>query len=196
MAGQRNGFRLIGALCLVLMAATLGGCSVTLPSIPAPTTVIGPNEGYLLETGNRIRVNVFNESNLSGEFQIDPVGNVALPLVGNVSATGLTAKAMARRIEDVLSRAGYLREPKVAVEVLTFRPFYVLGEVRLPGEFAYTSGMTVLGAIAKAGGYDYRAHKGEAVLVRIVDGTEMEFRAVERTPLQPGDIIKVVERYF
>lgn len=183
-------------MCLLLSMAALSACSANLPSTMAPSVAVGPNEGYTLESGNRIRVNVFNEPNLSGEFQVDPVGNVALPLIGNVSATGQTAKTLARRIEDVLNRASYLREPKVAVEVMTFRPFYVLGEVRQPGEFAYTSGMTVLGAIAKAGGYDYRARKGEVVLIRVVKGEGVEYRATERTPLEPGDIIKVVERYF
>jgi polysaccharide export outer membrane protein len=80
--------------------------------------------------------------------------------------------------------------------VQTFRPYYVLGEVRQPGEFPYTTGMTVLSAVARAGGYDYRARQGEVVLVRPVEDGQKEYRATERTPLLPGDIVKVLERRF
>jgi polysaccharide export outer membrane protein len=82
----------------------------------------------------------------------------------------------------------------VAVEVQTFRPFYVLGEVHHPGEFPYVTGMTVLSAIAKAGGYDYRAWEGEVLLVREANGEQKEYRATERTPILPGDIIKILQR--
>ncbi|MBB6253698.1 polysaccharide biosynthesis/export family protein [Nitrospirillum iridis] len=155
-----------------------------------------PADGYLLEPGNRVRVTVFNEPNLTGEFGVDPVGNISFPLIGNVPASGVTGKILARRIEDNLKRENFLQEPNVAVEVLTFRPFYVLGEVRQGGEFQYSSGMTVLSAIARAGGYDYRAVTGDVVLVRIVNGKQMEYQATERTPIAPGDIIKVLERRF
>ena len=89
-----------------------------------------------------------------------------------------------------------MRDPKVAVEVQTFRPFYVLGEVRQPGEFPYMTGMTVLSAVARAGGYDYRAVEDEVELVRQVGDAQKEYRAVERTPILPGDIIKVHQRRF
>jgi polysaccharide export outer membrane protein len=113
-----------------------------------------------------------------------------------VRAGGVTAKVVADRIEEALARGGFLRSPQVSVEVQTFRPFYVLGEVRQPGEFPYTTGLTVLGAIARAGGYDYRARRDGIVLVREVDGEQREYRANERTPLQPGDVVKVLERRF
>jgi len=180
----------------VIFSLLLSACGSGLPSEPAPVTAAGPGDEYVLEPGNHTRVTVFNESNLSGDFTVDTVGNIFLPLVGNVPASGVTAKGLARRIEDLLSRSNYLRDPKVSVEVLTFRPFYVMGEVRQPGEFSFTTGMTVLSGIARAGGYDYRARKEEVVLIRTVNGEQKEFRANERTPLQPGDIIKVVERYF
>ncbi|MFM2042056.1 MAG: hypothetical protein RLY86_632 [Pseudomonadota bacterium] len=177
----------------------LSGCSPTIgtfPTEPAPTLTGGATEGYRVEPGNRIRITVFNEPTLSGDFTLDPAGNIALPLVGNIPTAGLTAKQVAGRIEEYLSRNRFVQNPNVAVEVQTFRPFYVLGEVRQPGEFQYTSGMTVLSAIARAGGYDYRARTEEVVLVRTVDGEQREYRATERTLIAPGDIIKVLERRF
>lgn len=185
--------------CVAVLAGMLvAGCagSVSFPSVEAPMKIDNPSDAYLLEPGNRVRLIVFNETNLSGDFTIDPVGNISLPLVGNVAASGVTAKTLAKRIEDLLKRDAYLQNPRVAVEVQTFRPFYVLGEVRTPGEFPYSTGMTVLSAVAKAGGYDYRAREGEVVLVRVADGEQKEYKAVERTPILPGDIVRVLQRRF
>ncbi len=186
-------------LCAALTAIALfvAGCAGgSMPSEPAPTRLTTSLDGYLLEPSNRIRVIVFNEQTLSGDFTLDPSGNIAFPLIGSVRAGGVTAKIVAERIEEALARGGYLRSPQVSVEVQTFRPFYVLGEVRQPGEFPYTVGLTVLGAIARAGGFDYRARRDGLVLVREVDGEQREYAANERTPLQPGDVVKVLERRF
>ncbi|WP_247887054.1 polysaccharide biosynthesis/export family protein [Azospirillum sp. SYSU D00513] len=184
---------------LFVVSVLLAGCSGTVgefPSAVAPTKAVDAAEGYRLEPGNRVRVVVFNEQNLSGDFMVDPVGNVAMPLIGNVSASGVTSKELAARIAGLLQRDAYLQDPKVAVEIQTFRPFYVLGEVRQPGEFPYTNGMTVLSAVARAGGYDYRAREGQAVLVRLENGEQKEYAAAERTPILPGDIIRVLQRRF
>lgn len=180
---------LIGAS---LALSACGGAS--LPAEVAPMEPGNPAEGYLLEPGNRVRVTVFNEPTLSGDFTIDPAGNLAMTLAGSVPASGVTSKTLSQRLENLLKKEGYMHAPRVAVEVQTFRPFYVLGEVRTPGEFPYSSGMTVLSAIARAGGYDYRAWEGEVLLVRVVDGKQKEYRATERTPILPGDIVKVPQR--
>jgi polysaccharide export outer membrane protein len=180
----------------VLAGVLLGGCAMTpgLPAEQAPMKPGNPTEGYLLEPGNRVRLIVFNEAGLSGDFTIDQAGNMSLPLIGNVPASGITAKQLSKRIEDHLRKDAYLQDPKAAVEVQTFRPFYVLGEVRQPGEFPYTNGLTVLSAVARAGGYDYRAWEGDVVLVRTIDGDQHEYRANERTPILPGDIVRVLQR--
>lgn len=182
-------------LCLTL---ALPGCSgrMSMPSEKAPDTSFDPGANYLLEPGNRVRINVFGENNLSGDFQVDALGNVALPLVGNVPASGISADSFAERIGSALQRSGYLREPRINVEIVTYRPYYVLGEVRQPGEYPYTLSMTVLSAIAKAGGYDYRAREGTIVLIRTVDGKQREYLADERTPILPGDILRVPERFL
>ncbi|WP_431860987.1 polysaccharide biosynthesis/export family protein [Azospirillum sp.] len=200
MAKLMNVFSLRAAVLLMMGAVSLSACGgSTIGDFPgelAPTSIVNPTEGYLLEPGNRVRVIVFNENNLSGDFTVDPAGNIALPLIGNIPASGVTAKVLTKRIGDALKRDAYMQNPSVAVEVQTFRPYYVLGEVRQPGEFPYTNGMTVLSAIARAGGYDYRARQGEVVLVRPVPDGQKEYKATERTPLLPGDIVKVLERRF
>lgn len=194
MPGSWRGPAILAGIMTVLMF--IQACSVQLPSGDAPMKIQNPSEGYVLEPGNRVRLTVFNEPTLSGEFSLDSAGNMALPLIGNVPASGVTAAVLARRIEEILRRGNYMQEPRAAVEVLAFRPFYVLGEVKTPGEFPYSPGMTVLSAVARAGGYDYRAREGEVLLVRVVNGEQHEYRAVERTPILPGDIVKVMERRF
>jgi len=187
------------AMILSLALATvLSGCTsgLSLPDEMAPTSIVNPAEGYLLEPGNRIRVTVFGEDGLTGEYSVDPVGNVSFPLIGNVPGAGVTSAALAVRVQETLRAKGLMRDPRVNVEVVTFRPFYVLGEVRQPGEFPYTTGMTVLGGVARAGGYDYRAREGEVILVRVVNGERLQYKATELTPLLPGDIVRVLERKF
>ena len=186
------------AFC-ALIAGVSGGCALinsNLPTEEAPARIASPAEGYVLEPGNQIRLTVFSQENLSGSFVIDASGKIALPLVGNVPASGVTAPTLAGRVADALRQNAYMQDPKVSVEVQTFRPFYVLGEVRNPGEFPYMTGMTVLSAVARAGGYDYRAREGEVELVRQVGDVQKPFLATERTPILPGDIIKVHERRF
>ena len=190
--------RCLGALAFVA-AVVNGGCSLMtsgFASEDAPAKIVSPAEGYRLEPGNQVRLTVFSQDNLSGSFTLDATGAIALPLVGSVPARGITAAELASRVENTLRKNGYMRDPKVAVEVQTFRPFYVLGEVRQPGEFPYMTGMTVLSAVARAGGYDYRAVEDEVELVRQVGDAQKEYRAVERTPILPGDIIKVHQRRF
>lgn len=200
MVYSGKALRLVRTILLMVPMVALAACGSGggrgSPSQAAPMTIANPAEGYLLEPGNRVRVTVFNEPNLSGDLTLDPAGNITLPLVGNVLASGLTAGALARQVEETLVRASLMQTPSVSVEVQTFRPFYVLGEVRQPGEFPYISGMTVLSAVAKAGGYDYRALEDDVILIRTLDGAQKEYTANERTPILPGDIIKVRERRF
>lgn len=195
-AWRRKAFH--AAAAFLAAAALLAGCAAgpSFPSETAPMKVENPADGYLLEPGNRVRLTVFGESNLSGDFTIDPSGSLAMPLVGSVPASGVTISGLTQRIQAMLQRDAFLRDPRVALEVVTFRPFYVLGEVRQPGEFPYTTGMTVLSAVARAGGYDYRAYEREVVLVRTTGAEQKEYRATERTPILPGDIVRVLERRF
>ena len=147
-----------------------------------------------LQAGEKIRVTVSGENSLSGEYQIDPSGFVSLPLAGTVKATGLTQTDLARELEASL-RSGYLKDPKVTVSILEFRPFFILGEVKnrcLP----YSSGLNVMSAIATAGGTTYRASQS-TVLIQHPGEPEMRtYDASKSIPILPGDIIQVPRRYF
>ncbi|GAA6155347.1 polysaccharide biosynthesis/export family protein [Pyruvatibacter sp. HU-CL02332] len=150
---------------------------------------------YKLGTGDRVRVIVFNEEDLSGEFEVDSTGSLALPLIGNISARGLTLREFETSVADAL-RDGYLKDPRVNVEVLNFRPFYIIGEVENGGEYDFVPEMTVLNAVALAGGYTYRADDRRVFVTKAGTNTEVEHRMESAIKVLPGDIIRVPERFF
>ena len=145
---------------------------------------------YVLSPNDKLKITVFGEEDLSGEFVVDATGNVSIPLIGEVRAAGTSLRAFQRNIEAQL-RAGYLVDPRVSAEILNFRPFYVLGEVKNPGEYAYTSGLTLLNAIAQAGGFTPLANTSAIAIKRL--GAEGEFRWVVQAgmPISPGDTLRI-----
>jgi len=163
----------------------------------AQTTVTpaSPTYEYKLGSGDKVRVIVFGEADLSGEFSVSGEGKVSLPLVGELPAVGETATQLQDRITVALSN-GYLKNPRVSVEVLTFRPFYILGEVNKPGEYPYVNGMTVDRAVATASGYTYRANHKKAYIKRVNGDKEEEIPLNQGIYIQPGDTIRIAERYF
>ena len=150
---------------------------------------------YKLDTGDKVKVTVYGEDDLSGEFDVDGSGNVRLPLIGQVRAAGLSLKEFETAVETKLS-AGYLVNPKVSAEVTNYRPFTILGEVNKPGEYPYENGMTVLNAVALGGGYTYRADKDDVYIRRKGAQTEVKLPADDRTSVYPGDTVRVDERIF
>jgi protein involved in polysaccharide export with SLBB domain len=152
-------------------------------------------EPYKLGVADKIKITVFNEPTVSGEFLVNADGSVAVPLIGNVAAVGRTAIDLQKSIEQKFAD-GYLREPHVAVEVLTYRPFYIYGEVTKPGEYPYSAGLSVSKAVALAQGYTYRADRRRVFLKRAGDPSEKEIRFSADVPIQPGDTIRIAERYF
>src|SRR3989338_4704511 len=149
---------------------------------------------YELGSGDRLRVIVFGEPDLSGEFDVGGSGVVALPLIGQVRAKGLTLSAFEDAVETKL-RDGYLTSPRVSVEVMNYRHFYIYGEVSSPGQYPYTSSMTVLNAVAVAGGYTYRANQDKVYITR-GEGDEVEYPASQAVRVLPGDVLRVPERFF
>lgn len=186
---------------MVMLIAVIAGCE-TAPSSSAPTapaatdTAAAPGApGYRLGPGDRIRVTVFGHEDLSGEFEVNGVGNVILPLVGEVEAMNKTESDVAKAIYAKLSPE-YLRNPNISVDVLTYRPFYIFGEVNNPGSYPYVNGMTVLNAVALAGGYTYRARTSSMNLIRGGDTSGEPQTVPPNTVVLPGDVIEVRERYF
>ena len=150
---------------------------------------------YRLGSGDQIRVIVFGEEDLSGEFFVDGAGSVSLPLVGEVNATGMTVQEFRTELEARLAD-GYLTDPRVSAEVLNYRPFYILGEVSESGEYPYTDGLTVMNAVARAGGFTYRANTRAVFIQRADASEEVEVTLTPTLRVMPGDTIRIAERFF
>lgn len=181
------------ALALLGLHLAVAGCATSRPTIP--DVYAEAKDPYLLGTGDRLRVIVYGQDGLSNVYGIDTTGRVSLPLLGPVQAAGLTLRDLEKRLEERL-RAGYLREPKVSVEIDTYRPFFILGEVQSPGQFPYVPGMTIETAVAIAGGFTPRAFQQRAELTRMIDGQSVTGAVPTRYPIKPGDTIKIPERWF
>lgn len=149
---------------------------------------------YTLDTGDRLRIVVFRHEDLSGEFEVDGTGAFAMPLIGEVDAEGLSTRQLEDRIAERL-RDGYLVDPQISIEVLNYRPFFILGEVNQPGQYPYASGMSVINAVALAGGFTFRA-KEDAIAVQRGGSGAPQVVVTPDTPILPGDIIRVPERFF
>ncbi len=180
----------------LLLAACDSGTGVPLvgPEPDAAQTA-QPAVSPRLQGGDRIRLTVFGEDKLTGEYDIDPGGFVSLPLAGTLHAAGLTKI----ELEQLLTKkfqSSYLRDPKVTVDIASFRPFYVLGEVVKPGEYPYKSGLTVLSAIAVAGGQTYRASNSRILIKRAGETELKEYDLTADVPIYPGDLIRLPQRYF
>ncbi|MBS0536520.1 MAG: polysaccharide export protein [Proteobacteria bacterium] len=169
------------------------------PYVPAPNygyAAVSPTApAYTLDSGDKLRVVVFGQDGITNSYTVDAGGNVNLPLIGTVPARGTTTQQLAKSIADRL-RQGYVREPHVTVEVETYRPFFILGEVTTPGQYPYVANMTVETAVAIAGGFSARASKKTVELTRNSTTQRMRGDVPLSYPLQPGDTIVVKERWF
>lgn len=184
------GARRLAGLILVVGVVACGSTSQDTASQGATTAPV-----YRLGSGDRVRVTVLDQPNLTGEYRVDGAGKVAFPLIGAVEARGLTARELEQKIVTGL-KPDYLANPSVSVEVVNARPFYVLGEVKNPGSYPYVDGMTVLNAVAIAGGFTYRAKEEDFYIIRASDPGRGKQPAGAATPVTPGDVITVRERYF
>jgi polysaccharide export outer membrane protein len=151
---------------------------------------------YRLGANDRVRIIVFGQPTLTGEYTLDGNGVLAFPLIGNVNAQGQTTGQLQQAIASRLD-PDFLRNPSVSAEVITRRPFYVIGEVQKPGNYPYVTDMTALQAIAMAGGYTYRARQNNLYLKRLdANGRMVRVAATPETKVKPGDTVEVKERYF
>jgi protein involved in polysaccharide export with SLBB domain len=201
-SGRQSIRRAWPAIVSALLAGALAGCGGSVneltvtygaPSAAEPTAQLA--SVYRLGPGDKLRIRVFGEPELSGEFLVDAGGRVDLPLIGDVAAAGAPVAKFQQRVVERF-RDGYLRDPKVSIEVLNYRPFFIIGEVRNAGEYDYKSSLTVQDAVAIAGGYTYRANSGTAYIRRAGADEERQFDLSQRVPVHPGDIVRIPERFF
>jgi polysaccharide export outer membrane protein len=175
-------------LCLALEACAPGrGLPDLPPAVPG---------AYRLDAGDVVRLITVGDDTLTGEFRISDTGQIALPMLGNVPAAGLTPDALAARITQALVKANLYTAPSVSAEITAYRPIFVLGEVSKPGQYPFQPGMTVVTAAAVAGGFTYRAVTDYASVVRTQDGVAVEGKATRQSFIQPGDVITIFERRF
>lgn len=178
-----------------LLALVLASCATDVPAPREHASQQAAAPEYVLDSGDRLRIIVFGEADLSGEFEIDSSRKLAMPLIGQVPAGGLTAPQLEAALLAKL-KGGYLKDPRVSIEVINYRPFFILGEVNRPGSYPFMNGMSVLNAIALGGGYTYRGSKERTLIIHGDDPKREEEPATESSLVRPGDTIRVRERYF
>jgi polysaccharide export outer membrane protein len=184
--------KLIFLLFLCLGLASVQSVAMAAgPDVPAPPQL----NAYRLGAGDKVRILVYNEPNLTGEYTVNASGILSFPLIGEVTALDRTTAAVRDEIEQKLA-AGYLRAPQVSIDVLDYRPFYILGEVNKPGDYPYSAGLTVLRAVATASGFTYRADQKHVYLKHPGDTKETKFSLDGDIVVQPGDTLRIGERYF
>jgi polysaccharide export outer membrane protein len=192
-------FRSFLALLIgVVVATSLAACDSSPPAAPAPGPGAAPstltNVGgleYRLGVGDKVKVVVLGQSDLGGELEVDAGGKIVVALIGEVAAAGRSVGQVQDEIRNKFSQ-GILREPKVTVQVVGYRPVTVLGQVRQPGRYPFSFGMDVRGAVAMAGGYERRGSTDNAIIFRA--GQKLEASA--ETPLAPGDTIEIPRKFF
>ncbi|MGL5167329.1 MAG: polysaccharide biosynthesis/export family protein [Afipia sp.] len=163
--------------------------------VPPVHAYAAHDEPYRLDAGDRLRIVVYGQEGLTNTYAVDAGGSITMPLIGAVRARGLTPYQLAAAVTARL-RNGYLREPHVAVEVESYRPFFILGEVAAPGQYPYVPNMTIESAVAIAGGFTPRAQRGSIKLTRMGEAGTVQAVVPPGTLLKPGDTVVVAERWF
>jgi len=196
-ATERKGLWLPHILLFALVALVLASCSpprAPAASSAAPAAAAPGDLIYRLSNGDKLQVDVYDEPDLSAVVEITGTGKVNLPLIGPVEAEGKTVDEFQQAVTEKLLD-GYLTAPRVNVQVLNYKPFYIFGEVSKPGEYTFKEGMNVINAVAIAGGYTYRANSTEIYIQR-EGGAEYAYPVGPNVRVLPGDLLRVPERYF
>jgi polysaccharide export outer membrane protein len=180
--------RVLAAITLVLASCAAN----TAAPLPATETAMQP---YRLQAGDVVRVMIYNQQSLSTDYKVGDNGMISMPLLGDIKAADLTVTELQKALYDGFSN-GIFVNPGVSVEVSQYRPLFVTGEVAKPGQYAYTPGLNVLGAIAVAGGFTVRADKEHMAMIRRQTGSSVEWSVNSLTEVRPGDVIVVREHFF
>jgi protein involved in polysaccharide export with SLBB domain len=184
---------------IILAGLQLAGCYTDYGPVEVETRPVSLSAAGVathLRAGDRLKITVYGEEQLTGEYDINPAGYVSMPLIGSIRAAGRAQAEFGRDIAAGYRSGGFLQDPKVTVAVIQFRPFYVLGEATNPGEYPFRSGLTVHAAVAMAGGFTYRASKSFVLIRHSGDEVWKEYPLTEPVVIAPGDLIRVPERYF
>jgi polysaccharide export outer membrane protein len=200
MEKMLKALRIWFALALMAVGGLAFGAAAWAQDMAAPAAApvassVTPSGEYKLGSGDKLRLIVFGEPTLGGEFTISGDGLVSLPLIKDIPAAGMTASQLQGSIEAAY-KEGYLRDPRVSIEVLSFRPFYILGEVNKPGEYPYSNGITVVNAVALAEGFSYRANKKKVFIRHAGAVAEEQVPLTSSLLVAPGDTVRIAERYF
>ena len=180
------------ALSCLSFLVVLTGCSGgDLPLLDQPT--VGP---YALGTGDEIRLTVFGQMQLSTTYFVSPQGTISVPLIGDVLAAGESSDQLGQEVADDLRRRRMVVNPSVSVDIIKYRPIYVLGEVEKPGAYPYQPGLTMLSAVALAGGFTYRGVTSGGRVIRTSHGVAERGRVQPSSFLEPGDVLTIAERFF
>jgi polysaccharide biosynthesis/export protein VpsN len=150
---------------------------------------------YELGTGDMIRIQVYDEEDLYLESRVSDRGTISYPFLGELKVTGLTAKHLGEIIASKL-KGDYLINPKVSVDIMEYREFYVNGEVEAPGGYPFQPGVTVRKAISIAGGFKERASKEKINVIHDDDPNGKPKPVGLDEFILPGDIITVEESFF
>jgi polysaccharide export outer membrane protein len=174
------------ALCAMLMACS----TVSKTSLPGAESVV-----YELAPGDRLKLEVFREDTISGEYVINDQGFIGLPMAGEIRAAGKTLGQLRKELTAVLGQK-YVRDARVSLEMVAYRPIYILGEVQKPGEYQFAEGMSVYGLVAKAGGFTYRANENVVFIRHDREAEERAYSLTSGAAVLPGDTVRIGARYF
>ena len=182
---------------ILALGLQVGGCLTDYGPVASDSAPATPaSVASRLQRGDQLKVIVFGEDSLSGLYDVSPAGTITMPLIGPIMAAGRTANEVQHAITEAYASGKFLQEPKVTVSVALFRPFYIFGEVLTPGRYVYTDGLDVLGAIATAGGPTYRASRTSVLIRHPGENVWQEYSLANPQPVEPGDVIRVPERYY
>ena len=195
MPRRMNRLSVLSLLFMLAVSGAITGMSTT-ASAQGQRPSSAPASGtYVLGPTDRVRLRVYGEPDITGEYEVDSAGHVSVPLAGPVKAAGRTTRQLEQAITSALSK-GIVRDPRVNVEIAMYRPFYILGEVKKSGEYPYRLGLTVLDAVASAGGFTYRANENKVYLRRSGSSAEEIYPLDAAILVFPGDNVRIPERYF
>ena len=178
----------------IALTAGAGLVTAACSTIPATPDDVAQLTEYRLGPGDQLRITVFNEAELTGNYIVGSQGSISYPLVGEVHAAGLTLAEFSAQLQTALG--AYIRNPNVSAEVVNYRPFFILGEVQRPGTYPYSASLTVLNAVATAGGFTYRANQNRVFIRHANENVERSYPLTVATPVLPGDTVRIGERLF